>query len=65
MLGTLQDAMGMEVKVLPDFTEIPSTDLVICPLIQSSVTGCQLGAKFSARKSNKKEGKSLVLEAES
>lgn len=42
VLGTLQDAVGMEVKVPPDFTEIPSTDLVINPLIQSSITGCQL-----------------------
>lgn len=33
VLGTLQDAVGMEVKLPLDFTEIPSMVLVISPLI--------------------------------
>lgn len=63
MLGTLSDVMGMVVKV-PELTEMSSMEQVIHVLIHSSNNRCCHGAKFSARYSNKKEGRYLSLEAE-
>lgn len=56
MLGTLSDVMGVVVR--------SSMEQVIHALLHSSNTGCSLGARFSARYADKKEGGHLALEEE-